>query len=300
MKKIIITGATSMLGTALSEIAIREGVEVYAFVRPNTERIDRVIKSDFYHVLYATLDDLNSIDVIPSDCDVLYHFAWVGTSREMRDDPEIQEQNIQYTLDAVKLAKKAGCRRFVGAGSQAEYGPMYEKIDENTKFSPVSSYGMAKLAAGVLSRKLCEKNGIEHVWGRIFSVYGPHDNDGTMLRYAIDSWNDGKTARFSSGKQSWNYLYESDAGEMFYRLGCEDVPSGEYFVANPKSCSLREYINVLMLMYGKELKAKFSDDDSELLPGLDVDMNRTLQILKYEPQVTFEDGIREMIGKNDE
>ena len=70
MKKIIITGATSMLGTALIEVAIRENSEVYAVVRPDSNKIDRIISSPLVHVVYASLENLNEIDGLPFDCDV--------------------------------------------------------------------------------------------------------------------------------------------------------------------------------------------------------------------------------------
>ena len=297
MKKIIITGATSMLGTALTEVSVRENTEVFAIVRPDTKRKDRIVSSPLVHVVHGTLEKLGDIEELPKDCDTLYHFAWAGTERTKRDEPEVHELNIKYTLDAVKLAKKTGCHRFVGAGSQAEYGPVYEKIDENTRFAPTISYGIAKYTAGILSRKLCEKTNIEHVWGRVFSVYGPNDNEGTMLEYAIRSWENGGTARFSSGLQDWNYLYETDAGEMFYRLGMSEVPPATYFVANRESRPLKEYIEILRKTYGAGEKSEFDEPPSIPLPGLNVDMKRTLDTLSYEPKVDFEVGIRTMIER---
>ena len=294
MKKIIITGATSMLGLALTEVSLREGAEVYAIIRSNTKRRERIVSSEHVHVVYSELENLGKIDELPNDCDVFYHFAWAGAAKSTRDDPVIHEQNIKYTLDAVELANRAGCHRFVFAGSQAEYGPVYGRIDENTKFAPTTAYGVAKYSAGILSRKFCERIGMEHVWGRVFSVYGPHDNTGTMLENAIRTWSRGETAYFSSGMQVWNYLYESDAGEIFYKLGHSDIPEGTYFIANQNSGLLKEYIDILMKTYGSGAKAEFAEPASERLPGLDVDASRTFEVLGYRPNVSFEEGIRKM------
>lgn len=296
MKKIVVTGATSMIGTALIEVAVREKTEVYAIIRPGTNRMDRLVSSPLIHIVYGTLDSLGQIKDIPNDCDVLYHFAWVGTSKQTRDDPDIQEQNIRYTLDAVELAKKTGCRRFIGAGSQAEYGPVDGIIDENTKFNPVISYGIAKYAAYILSRKLCEKLRLEHVWGRIFSVYGPHDNEGTMIKYALECWEKGEVAQFSTGTQYWNYLYESDAGEMFFRMGQKDVPVDTYFVANIDSKPLREYIDILIKVYGEKAKVEFVSNNQKSIIGLNIDMSRTMKILKYKPVIPFKLGIERIIS----
>ena len=52
-----------------------------------------------------------------------------------RDDSYTQLDNVKYTLDACKLAKKSNCSVFVGAGSQAEYCLLYTSIIYNfTKY----------------------------------------------------------------------------------------------------------------------------------------------------------------------
>lgn len=296
MNKIIITGATSMIGTALVEVAVKNGTEVYAVIRPDTKRKDRLVNSPLVHPVYGNLEHLLDIDGIPTDCDVLYHFACAGTGKASRDDAWIHEKNIRYTLEAVELAERAGCRRFVGAGSQAEYGQVFDEcINENTKYDPVIAYGVGKLAACVLSKKLCTEKNMDHVWGRIFSVYGPHDNKNTMLDYAINCFLKGETAHFSASKQMWNYLYEDDAGEMFYRLGSDDVPSDTYFVANAESKPLKEYIGILMETYGSDAKADFAVDDGGSLPGLDVNMDKTIKVIGVNSMVRFKDGVAKMI-----
>ncbi len=298
MKKIIITGATSMIGTALTEIAVKEGVAVYSIIRPDTGRKDRIIKSDNVHVVYGSLDNLNSIEGLPDDCDVFYHFAWAGTKREDRNNPEIQQRNIKYTLDAVNLAEKTGCKKFVGAGSQAEYGPQYDIIDYNTRYNPTTSYGVSKLAANILSKNLCEKKGLSHVWGRIFSAYGPHDNEGTMLRYVLDCWRRGDVAQLSSCKQMWNYIYESDAGQLFFEMGKEAVDSGLYFVANQESLPLKEYVKIMMDNVGDNARVCFASDDSVLLPGLNVDSGKTYEKLEYTPRTSFQEGVHKILSGN--
>ena len=235
MNNIIITGATSMIGVALMNIAIREKTNIYAIIRRNTNRINRIPNSPYVHVVYAELDEISKINSIPEACDCFYHFGWAGTKKVDRDDPRIQEKNIGYTLDAVELAKRLNCLRFVGAGSQAEYGFTDCLINENTQCNPTTSYGIAKYAAGILSRKRCEQLDLEHIWGRIFSVSGPHDNEGTLLLSAIDHFIAGEISRFSAATQIWNYLFESDAGEFFYRLGLSNVIPGTYLVANHES-----------------------------------------------------------------
>ena len=58
----------------------------------------------------------------------------------------MQNANIKYTLDAVELAKRLGCKTFIGAGSQAEYGRVEGTISEKTDKNPENGYALAWIA----------------------------------------------------------------------------------------------------------------------------------------------------------
>ena len=295
MKRIVVTGATSMIGIALIEECIKNDVEVLAIIRKNSNRLYRLPQSELLHIVECDLDELETISSEKS-YDVFYHLAWAYTSKEYRDDPILQEKNIRYTLDAVNLAKNLGCGKFVGAGSQAEYGKVDHIITPDTPVFPSTAYGMAKYAAGRLSEKLCSQYNLVHVWGRIFSVYGRYDNEGTMLEYAIKQFIKGEKAIFSAAVQIWNYLYEDDAGKIFYLLGEKNVIGGIYAIANYESKILRQYIEEMVKVYGGKVNYEFAPIDakkSEL--NLNVDTSKTIQAVGYIPQVTFSEGISKMI-----
>ena len=267
-----------------------------AIVRDGTARIDRLPKSDKIRIEYANLDSLDRVQGDGKTYDVFYHFAWGHTSKADRDEPLAQEDNIRSALRAVELAHKLGCCKFIGAGSQAEYGPVDGVISYDTRTEPVTAYGMAKLSANMLSRKMCEKLGIRHIWGRIFSVYGCNDNDGTMLNYAIDQFMKGETARFSSATQMWNYLYEEDAGKIFYLLGEKEADSGIYCVANKESRVLREYIEELREMFGMDAKCEFAPENSDMkVFGLQADIQRTIDATGFIPRTHFKEGIMKVV-----
>lgn len=294
--RVIITGATSMIGVALIGQCLQRGHSVLALVRANTRRMNRLPVSGNLSVEYADLDTFERVQGDGMPYDVCYHLAWGSTEKSVRDNPTAQERNIRATLDAVQMAHRLGCRKFIGAGSQAEYGPVEGIISADTAPNPVSAYGMAKLSACLLSRKLCEQYGMQHIWGRIFSVYGCNDNEGTMLNYAIDRFLAGKPAQFSAATQMWNYLHETDAGAMFYLLGRKPVEPGIYCVANPESEVLRTYIEILKDEFGSKAQCEFARPGADhKIFGLNVDMKKTVEAIGYTPQVSFREGIRNMI-----
>lgn len=292
--RIVVTGATSMIGTALIKESICNNAEVLAIVRHGTRRLDRLPQSDLIRVEYADLDSLREVQGDGKPWDVFYHFAWGHTAREERDLPIAQEDNIRATLRAVELAHRLGCKKFIGAGSQAEYGKVDGVITPETPANPLTAYGIAKYAANMLSRRACELLGMEHIWGRIFSVYGVNDNENTMLNYAIDRFIQGNAADFSAATQMWNYLFEGDAGKFFYLLGACDVESGVYCIANPESRPLREFIEIMCAVYGKNVRCSFAKPGAAVI-GLQADVDKTVRATGYVPETSFEEGIRQVI-----
>ncbi|MCR4955794.1 MAG: NAD(P)-dependent oxidoreductase [Lachnospiraceae bacterium] len=290
--KVVVSGATSMLGVALIENCIAKKQEVLALVRKGSKRIQRLKPSKYLRVVEMEKD--GTIDIADPSYDVFYHFAWGNTTKDVRDLPLAQEENIRMSLEMVELAGKLGCKKFIGAGSQAEYGPVQGVIYEDTKTNPVTAYGMAKLAAGMLCKKQCERLGITCIWTRIFSVYGKNDNEGTMIKYAISKFENGETASFSSGVQPWNYLNEEDAGEMFYRFGEKNVEAGIYHVASEETKPLRAFIEELAMNYPKA-KCSFAEVDVNHPPmGLEPDLGKTLAAIDYHPKILFSQGVKNL------
>lgn len=296
MKKIVVTGATSMIGTALIEEALANGVEVYAIIRPDTRRRDRLPADERLHLVEADLPHLRDASGIPADCDTFYHFAWAYTTKDVRDDPILQIKNIGYTMDAVALAKACGCSKFIGAGSQAEYGPVNGVIDASARFSPQIAYGAAKYAAGLLSRKECDRQKMVHIWARVFSVYGGNDNKDTLLDYAIRRFLQGEKASFSSAQQKWDYLYEKDAGKIFYLLGERVAQSKTYRIANGHARKLKEYITVLARQMNAEQLCAFGEPDPPRTPpGIEADISDLAADIGYAPETDFQTGIAAVI-----
>lgn len=296
MKRVVITGATSMLGIALIKECIKNDIKVLAIVRRQSANLSRLPKSALIEVCECGLEELESVAARDKEYDVFYHFAWDYTSKATRDNPSLQERNIKYTMDAVDAAKRLGCSKFIGAGSQAEYGKVDALITADTPTAPVISYGIAKYAAGKLSEKLCTEYGMIHIWGRVFSVYGRYDNAGTMLSYAIEQFMKKEPARFSTATQPWDYLHEDDAGKIFYLLGEKIQENRVYRVASGKTRILKEYILELKRLFGQDAVCCFASETESLGNlGLQVDIGDLVEDIGYEPMISFEEGVLDMI-----
>lgn len=295
MERVVVTGATSMIGRALINRCLEKNIEVLAIVRKKSGRLHRLPESDLLKVFECDLDSLWKMKAAEKNYDVFYHFAWANTSKENRDNPVLQEQNLRYSLDAVELAYRLGCRKFVGAGSQAEYGFIDGMIGPDTPANPSISYGIAKYAAGKFCEKRCLQLGMNFIWGRIFSVYGCYDNEGTMLNYAIDSFLKKEQPVFTAATQYWDYLYEDDAGMIFFLLGAKNVSGGIYCIANGDIRPLKEFILELNKCFDGDISCSFARDTEGYTVSLRPDVSSLKKEIQYTPQTTFRQGISKVI-----
>lgn len=182
----IITGPTGAIGTALCQELLERGCTIYAVCRPNSPRVLALPRHDRLKVVRCDLTDFGKLpELIYDPCDALFHLAWTNTIGPGRNDMPAQIENIRCTIRAVHAAAALGCHTFIGAGSQAEYGRVNGPLHPDTPTNPETGYGMAKLCAGLMSRREAHKLGMTHIWARILSVYGPHDGERTMITSVI-------------------------------------------------------------------------------------------------------------------
>lgn len=299
MKRIVITGATGAIGTAVVNKMIKENVEVLVLCRENSKRNDRIPKHDLVKMKYCSLDELKNLsNDSDQPYDVFYHFGWSGTTGAFRNNMNEQLQNIQYTLDAVEAAARLGCKKFVGAGSQAEYGRVEGVLSASTPTFPENGYGIAKLCAGQMSRILCEQKGIEHVWTRILSVYGPNDTDASMIMSTIGKLLKKEVPQLTKGEQQWDYLYSEDAAKAMYLIGLHGKNGKTYCIGGEKTKPLLEYVKILRDAIDKDAKLGVGEIpySEKQVMYLCADITDLQEDTGFVPDYTFEQGIVETIN----
>ena len=287
-----------MIGVALIEECLRHDIEIYAVVRSSSGKAGRLPLSEKIHLTDCSLEDLSDLPGrIPGGCDTFYHIAWGNTGEARNKSTELQSRNIFYTLQAVRAAAELGCRRFIGAGSQAEYGPMdVEKISPNSPVNPSTPYGASKLAAGHLAGMLCRELGMECIWPRIFSVYGKYEKETTMVASGLRKMLAGEPTEFTPAMQRWDYLYSRDAGRAFYLIGEKGKGGSVYCVGSGQARPLKEYIEEMAALTGA---GKPGIGAKPYPPGAVMNLCADIGTLTgdtgFIPEYTFEQGIRETI-----
>ena len=298
MKRAIITGATGAIGTALIAELVNNNIEVLVLCNRNSKRKDRIPKHPLILQRECSLNEMATMqNDTGKEYDVFYHFAWAGTTGPERNDMYLQNENVRFALDAINLAKRFGCKTFIGAGSQAEYGRYEGLLKPDTPVFPEMGYGMAKLCAGQMTRMEAKRLGMRHIWTRILSVYGPYDSKTSMIMSAISKLRNGEIAEFTKGEQQWDYLYSADAANALLLAAMKGKHGSIYPIGSGRVRALSEYIQILKDQIDPHANIELGAVPyaPKQVMYLCADISRLKEDTGFEPKTEFEDGIREIL-----
>lgn len=308
---VVVTGATSFIGSLMVKRLLAEGHQVFAVIRPGSRHMDKLSFHDHgemqenLHVIPSELGELDQINrKIRERCQIYFHFGWDGSGSGNRTNREVQQRNTADSLKALEGAKSLGCRRFIFSGSQAEYGIHKEAMTEELICNPISEYGKAKVEFGKNAANLVQKWRLEgdlpmeFIHTRIFSIYGPGDHPWSLVESCIDAFTSGKELRLGECTQQWNYLYVDDLADALMALMnmkkleesvCLVNIAGDAFATRP----LREYVEKIYRLCGGSGGFKYGvrEPNAEGPANLIPDISRLKKLTGWTPAISFEEGI---------
>lgn len=289
-KKVVVTGATGAIGMALLNILQREQIYTLVLLHKGSEKNSNILVSEFIKTKYCDIEEYNSFEYEES-FDIFFHMAWNGGG--IRQDVKRHYANVGYSLNALQLAVKLGCKRFVFTGSQAEYGLKNCKLTGTIPCKPINPFGASKLYAGQMTRFLAFQLGIEHVWCRILSVYGPYDGKNTMVSSVLRQLLEGKSPRLTKCEQVWDYLYSEDAAKAIYLCGLKGRTDRIYPICSGEERVLKEYVQEMCDVLSVNTDIKFgeipySEDQIMYLSG---DTQELVEDTGFQREYSFHEGI---------
>lgn len=304
--KIIITGATSFIGVAIiRRLAKQPGNYIWAVIRPNSVNRKKIPIYENVSVIELDMMQIENLDtyIRDNEIDVFYHLAWEGVRAPYRDDKLIQEKNYEAAMKAIHVCKKLNVKKFIGCGSQAEYGYMNGRITEEYPCNPATEYGKYKYRASREIEKYALENHIDFVWGRIFSIYGPEDYEKSLVMMCIKKMKNNEAVALTECTQNWDFLYIEDVAEVFAELAEKRCASGVYNIASGEYHELKYYIEIIK----KVLNSKSALNYGELpypksgKVSFIPDVTKIQESLGWGAEKKFEMGILEIVrGKTNE
>ena len=323
--RVIVTGATSFIGRAVTKELLAGGHHVFAVVRPDSPGLPQLEmlapeaegksgrRGECLTFLPFALKDIRKLEscpaLVPSSAlkshsapkgvaELWLHLGWEGAGSANRQDPHVQARNIGYALDSLHTAARLGCARFLFCGSQAEYGIADGVMGEEILCRPVSEYGKDKLEVCRRAGEDAKALGIDYIHARIFSVYGPGDHPWSLVSTCLDTFLKGGRMELGACTQQWNFLHVRDAARALTGLLLAKVPAGVYNVAGEDTRSLKSFVEQMHRLCGEKGTCEYGKrpPNAEGVVSLVPDIRKLKEAAGFAQEISFEDGIREMIG----
>jgi nucleoside-diphosphate-sugar epimerase len=296
--RVLITGASGFIGSQLARLLVRESNEVYALLRTGGDRWRiqellnelQIVEGDLLQPEGGWLEVLKEIR--PESC---FHFAWYAEPGVFLSSP----LNLRYLQASLRLAEglaEAGCKKLTVAGSFSEYDQELGYLSESSAIKPNTQYGAAKAGLYQALSLWAPAAGIELLWPRIFSVYGPMEHEKRFVPAVILAALRGEPTRLSPGEQLRDYLHVADAVAAVWvafkagMSGPVNIGSGKPVAIGALAKQIGEILGRLELIRLGDLPYRAGD------PMFVCANTERLRITtEWEAQFSLEDGLRDTI-----
>jgi nucleoside-diphosphate-sugar epimerase len=287
MKTVLVTGAGGFIGRHAVAALRARGYEVHAVGRHRPEGV-------VWHeadLLAPGAAHAVAREVAASH---LLHLAWNARPGAFWTAPDNTDW-VAASLGLYRGFAEAGGRRFVGAGTCAEYDWSAPILDEaTTPCCPATLYGAAKDALRRVLQAAATQDGIGFAWGRVFFVYGPHEAPPRLVPSVVVPLLEGREAACGPGLAARDFMHAEDvAGALVHLLDSEAV--GPVNIASGACVPLRDVILALAEAIGRPDLVRLGARPAVDEPArLEASVAR-LRALGFTPRHTLQAGLAETV-----
>src|SRR3989344_2088215 len=292
-KKVLITGSTGFIGSALFSKLSSMGANVVGISKSGKY-------SDNVDVL--NFSDLNSC-IKKNKISICYHLAAESIVEAGQINPfNTFKTNIEGALNVLESARINRLAKIIIASTSHVYGdskPPHFEEDTPKRSRP---YETSKTCADLIAQSYANTFSLPVLIPRFVNVYGPGDlNFNRLIPKTIKSVLNGKNPKMWGGVAKRDYLYVSDVITAYIMLGQVSIPSiGSDRIFNFGSnnvFSVKEIIEKIILLSGKNLKIKKIKNERDFEINTQYSSwEKANRILKWQPKYGIDKGLRETIG----
>jgi dTDP-glucose 4,6-dehydratase len=303
MHTAIVTGGGGFVGSHLCDYLLGHGHRVLCIDNLDTGTLQNIEHIEDRENFEFINHDLTEPLFIEEPVDLVFHLASPASPIDYQRLPlhtlKVGSYGTHHMLGVAKF-KRA---RFLLASTSEVYGdPRVHPQPETywghvNPIGPRGVYDEAKRYAEALAMAYHRQQGVDTSIARIFNTYGPrmrpHDGRAipTFLRQALEHK---PLTVFGDGSQTRSFCYVDDLVRGLYAL----AESGEHLpvnLGNPNEMSLLELAETVIRVTGSPSEIVFEalpvDDPQVRRP----DITRAQQILRWEPEVPLEEGLRRTV-----
>ena len=253
--KVFVTGATGFIGSYLVKLLIDEGYDLLCLKRDSSELFRFEDYKTPINWINTTDDWQNTLKEFQPEA--IINLAWDGVSSADRIIWQKQVPNINFQQELLNLSVECGVKKFIGIGSQSEYGDFEGVIDETFPVNPKTAYAASKLACQSLLKCFCEINHIEWYWFREFPLFGPYETDRWLIPSLIKAMCTKDSMDLTPGEQLLPYLFVGECAKALASPLKTGDKSGIYNVCADNPQPLKELVTMIKNKVNPDFKLNF-------------------------------------------
>jgi nucleoside-diphosphate-sugar epimerase len=291
--RVLLTGATGFIGRNCLPLLVAGHYDVHAVSRRRPSGIDEPGVTWHQTDLLRPGSATELIGRIQPEC--LLHLAWYAAPGKFWEARE----NIDWVRTSLELlaafTDNRG-KRLVCAGSCAEYAESGGECKENqTPLLPTTLYGICKHAFQTILHSSSQQTGLSSAWGRIFHLYGPHEEPSRVVAYVVNSLLRGQPALCSKGTQILDIMHVEDAASALVAL-LESGLQGPVNIGSGRPVPLRTVLKEIGQQLGRpeliHLGARTSSTDHVQIWA---NTRRLVEEVGWKPRYDLSHGIEQAI-----
>ncbi len=297
----LVTGGAGFIGSNTVDELVRRGHDVIVLddlsAGKEANLADARKQITF---IQGSITDQETVEKACRGVDYVLHLAArTSVPRSVKQPLETNQINVDGTLNVLVAARDASVRRVVFASSSSIYGdtPTLPK-HEGMPPAPISPYGVTKLVGELYGCVFHRTYGLDFVALRYFNVFGPRQDPSSpysgVLSLFISAMRDGGQPNvFGDGEQSRDFTYvENVVTANLQACEAPGIAGRSFNLGTGGRYTLNYTLQLLAGFAHRPAEPKYGPPREGDIRDSQADISLAQQTLGYEPQVTFEAGLR--------
>ena len=289
--RVLVTGATGLIGSHALRVLEEEEAEVVALsrgVRP-AERGARWLRCDIGQP-GAVAGVVTSVRP-----EAIIHLAGaVRGDRSLEAVTPTLRANLVATVELLEAATRLSCRRIVLSGSLLE-----EPAAGGPQAVPPSPYGASRWAASAYGRMFHALFGAPVVILRPSFAYGPGQERSKLIPHVITALLDGGSPELSSGERLLDCVYAEDVARAYVQAAAAPGVEGRTIdIGSGIPTPVRRIVELIVQCVGPTAgRPRFGELPVRALEQeVEVDVDETARVLGWRATTGLEEGLRRTVA----
>lgn len=293
--RVLVTGGAGFIGSHVVDKLLAHGHEVFVFDLPVTS--DRVAPSGAVFVPGSILD-LESLRVAMNGIDAVYHLAAVADVNDVFKDPYYSESiNVRGTINVLEAARRSELPRVIYGSTNWVYSESDpDEVDEDTPLrAPAHLYTATKLTSEYYCNSYDKLYGLPTTILRYGIPYGPRARDAAVIPSFVARALKGEPLTIAGdGAQFRQFVYVEDLAEG-NALALNPIAKHRiYNLDGAEKITIRRVAETVQKIIGN-VEIQYTEGRAGDFGGKVSISRRAKEELGWEPQVSFEEGVRRYI-----